>query len=205
LGTGTWENWPIDISSWTQIEWAKDGGAIYYFDNGVDGSEAKLMTRPIGVEEAQVFYRPIDKKSPIRSIRFSRDFRRMTFQQGDGVNILDMASHNDTALKPENDTLWQGQVSPLSFRSPSWSPDGKSLMIVKVITDEKMNQTFELNVYHFESGIFEKINLGNTLPKDVQIRGIEWSPDGNEVALMTVSWFNEAHLMKTVIPAVSDK
>ena len=74
------------------------------------------------------------------------------------------------------------------------------MLVIKVLTDEKMNQTFELYVLNLETGETKKVDLGNTLPKDVQLRYTDWSLDGKEVVLGTIAWVSEDHLMRTVIP-----
>ena len=46
----------------------------------------------------------------------------------------------------------------------------------------------------------QKNDLGNTLPKDAQLIGTDWSPDGKKILLGTYSVIWEDYLMKTVIP-----
>lgn len=63
-----------------------------------------------------------------------------------------------------------------------------------------MQQTYDVVVFNIENGTSEKIDMGRSLPRDAQIRNIDWSPAGDKILLGTVAWVFEDHLMKNVIP-----
>ena len=74
------------------------------------------------------------------------------------------------------------------------------MMVTKNYMDESNKPVFELYILNLKTGEMQKNDLGNTLPKDTQIVGMDWSPDGKNVLISCYSTVSEDNLMKTVIP-----
>ena len=112
---------------------------------------------------------------------------------------MDPETEKSHMVTPVVDT--SNKVAPsVNWQDPAWSPDGTKMLVTTLIIDEKMNQTFKLYILDLGTGETEKIDMGNTLPKDIMIRSTDWSPDGKEILLGCMSWVTEDHLMRTVIP-----
>jgi Tol biopolymer transport system component len=200
LDSGSFEKWHLNLGTWTRIEWDKDGKSVYYPDFGVEGSQSRLIKRTVGQDEGKDYYIPESNEATFRSFKFSRDYSQLAFQQGSQIMLLDIKSGNLKSLTPEAAAKNKYGVPPVAFKCPSWSPDNKKIMAVKELTDEKTNQIFKMVIIDVANGNSEEINLGKSLPKDVQIREIDWSSDGKEVVFGTVYWIHEDQLLKTVIP-----
>ena len=200
LEKGEWEKWPLELGYWSRTEWGKDGKTYYYSDNGLGDSEEGIYKCSIDSPEKQNIKPDImNGKGAFQNLKCSRDYQKMAIQYGGAITVMDLETEETKLVTPPTDTS-SLQVPRVSWRCPSWSPDGTKMLVIKVLTDEKMNQTFELYVLNLETGETKKVDLGNTLPKDVQLRYTDWSLDGKEVVLGTIAWVSEDHLMRTVIP-----
>jgi Tol biopolymer transport system component len=198
LKTEKWEKWPLEMNSWSKIEWGKDGNSFYYIDNGFTGNAVGIYTRNLGdtVCKSLMLAR---EDEVIRSLRFSPDYSRLAYDQNATIWFLDMATGISKRVTPECDTLDNGLLK-VNYHHPAWSPDGKHLMVVRINNSANGGQSYEVTVFDIEKGTSEKLDLGRSLPKDAQIRSVDWSPEGDKMLLETVSWVFEDHLMKNVIP-----
>ena len=197
--TRVWEKWPLGMAGFSRVEWSKDGNSFYYIDNGQGGSAYGIFKRTVGENEGSNIYDPEYKEGSFRDIRCSRDYSRLAFWENGAIYIMDLATGMLQRITAERDTS-DLDVSDINYGSPSWSPDGKRIMVPKAIIDAKMNEKHEIHVFDLETGYSEIVDLGKSLPKDAQIREIDWSPNGKEIVIGVVSWVFEDHLMKNVIP-----
>ena len=201
LEKGNWTRWPLGMESLSIVEWDKDGKTFYYTDNGMSDPQEKIFKRKLGDTVGTVIYEPENMKEAFGSVACSRDHSKLAFQQDNYIMVMDLSNYQARLVTPVGDTAASiNGASKIGYRLPTWSPDGTKLIVNRKITDEKMNQKFELCVIDLATGNIEDIDLGNSLPKDAQIRFIDWSPDGKELIISTVSWVSEDHLMKNVIP-----
>lgn len=198
LKTEKWEKWPLEMNSWSKIEWGQDDESFCYIDNGFTGRASGIYARTI---EDTVSKRltPLNEDGVFRSLRFSPDYSRLAYTQSEIVWFVDMDSGIAARVTPASDTIAAG-LSEITYRCPAWSPDGKSIIAIRIKTDENMQQTYDVVVFNIENGTSEKIDMGRSLPRDAQIRNIDWSPAGDKILLGTVAWVFEDHLMKNVIP-----
>jgi Tol biopolymer transport system component len=200
LSTGEWEKWPLELGYWAMMEWGKDGKTYYFSDNGLQGAEEKIVKCSIGNSERHnIFPEAMNQKGAFRSLRCSRDYKSMAFHYGNGISVMDLETEESHLVTPVADT--PGKAEPtVNWKNPSWSPDGDKMLVTKSLTDEKMNETFELHILDVGTGDTQKIDLGDTLPRDVSITATDWSPDGKGILLGCMTWVMEDHLMQTVIP-----
>jgi Tol biopolymer transport system component len=200
IKTGKWDSWPLGLGYWAMMEWGKDGKTYYFSDNGLQGSSEKIVKCSIVSSERQNIYPDVmNGKGAFRSLRCSRDYKSMAFQYYGSISVMDLETGQIKLVTPAADT--SGQPFPLiSWLNPAWSPDGTKMLVTKRFENEMKKQTFELYILDLGTGEMQKIDLGNTLPRDAQITDTDWSPDGKKILLSCFSLVSEDNLMKTVIP-----
>jgi Tol biopolymer transport system component len=207
LENGNWESWPLEFESGTGIEWNKDGKTYYYGavntlkEDETGNDDWMIIKKTIGTPENKIIYKGKNVDYAFRGFRCSRDYNMLAFQQNNYVMALNLEREEATLLTPVTDTCDSHGLPSVIYRNPTWSPDGKKIMTSKVLISEDMKQiSYELYVFNTVTGKAEKVELGNTLPKDYQIKAIDWSPDGNEVLISIQTWMIADYLMKIVIP-----
>ncbi|MBE0527743.1 MAG: PD40 domain-containing protein, partial [Thermoleophilia bacterium] len=160
--TRVWEKWPLGMAGFSRMEWSKDGNSFYYFDNGQGGSEYGIFKRTVGENEGSNIYDPEYKEGSFRDIRCSRDYSRLAFWENGAIYIMDLATGMLQRITAERDTS-DLDVSDINYGSPSWSPDGKRIMVPKANIDAKMNEKHEIHVFDLETGYSEIVDLGKSL------------------------------------------
>jgi Tol biopolymer transport system component len=202
LKSGTWEQWPTDIATWTTSEWSGDGGSYYFAIQGFGSSDPGIVRRAVSSDEKSYVYRPPKGKgTAFRHLRRSPDNKWLAFEEDSrriiAVNLETGTSH--TIIPQVEDTSkW---IVKEGFGIPAWSSDSRHLLVVKTMTDDKtLKQHHELYVVGLFGGTSEKIDVSQSLPQDGRIATMDWSPDGKEVAFEVHSAVYETLLMRTVIP-----
>ncbi len=189
VSTGEWEVEPSPVEGWTRVEWTGDGKSYIYSKNGSAINEPGIVKRDLATGDEEYIYRPgQDSGYVYRSLRCSRDYKHVAFQQDNKyVYVVDLETG-------------QGRiVTPAGFGSPAWSPDGSHLLAFGSLA--KGGQPRELHIVPAAGGGSpRKLELGGDFPKDAKIYSPDWSPDGTRVAFSVRSSMADTFLMKEVIP-----
>ena len=127
------------------------------------------------------------------------DYSRLAYDLSGSVWFINMDSGVSKGVTPECDSMIN-EIPALTYHCTAWSPDGKHLMVTRVHNCENGDQSYDVLAFDTENANSETIDPGRSLPKNSQIRNIDWSPEGDKIVLGTVSWVFEDHLMKNVIP-----
>ena len=180
VGTGTWETWRLERG--VRTEWSGDGKSYFVGVWGLKDQEERGIVRCFpGKKETEPVYRPTNDSGFVyRGLRCSRDYKWLAFQQ-DNIRVVavELETGKSHIVTPDGYGLW------------AWSPDGRRMLVFN------KDGVYTVGI---EGGTPEKTDFLSRLPKGTEIRGMDWSPVGNEVAFCALSWNQTSHLMKTVIP-----
>ncbi|MEE9500886.1 MAG: tetratricopeptide repeat protein [Candidatus Aminicenantaceae bacterium] len=185
--SGEWNSWDLKLdANISHTDWRGDGKGIYYsrypqgqrdfkFDRGI-------VERDLTTGDERYIYRP-EKNFGSAGIRCSRDFSKLAFHQilNGPLVVIDIKSGEKL-----NEFKDPGFPAP-----PTWSPDGKKLMIWN------HDKLFVLSV---EDGSRNGYDVDPGVAPINRIRVLDWSPDGTKVAFAGMNKKFESHLLRNVIP-----
>jgi len=181
LETGKWETWPLAVPG-MRIEWDKDPesyilGTVVPDDRGDRG----IVKCSHGKSETVEIYRG-GRRSTFRGLRCSRDYQWIAFQL-DGTTVVAV----------DRTTGDSHVVAADGYRMCGWSPDGSRMLVSKW-------REGDICVVGRQGGTLEGIGLLPRMPKGVEVRALDWSPGGKEIAICANSWIATDYLIKKVIP-----
>jgi TolB protein len=123
-----------------------------------------------------------------------RPVRPTTISEGAGVTNGDIAfevwsptdvrtEHLIYTVNPERGKGENVTPDAADYASPAWSPDGKSLAVVRA------DQEDQVGIYTMSadgSDLHRLVNIGQASEENV--RQVAWSPDGTQIAFIWVEW-----------------
>ncbi len=187
LDSGEWHSWDLNLevnSSFT--DWRGDGKGIYY-SRYLQGKknytlDPGIVERDLTTGDERNIFRP-EKNAGFTSIRCSRDFSMMAFYKGLDWKLFIIDLKSGEKLNEFKDP---GFPAP-----PTWSPDGKKLMIWN------HDKIFVLSI---EDGSRKGYDVDVGVIPINGIRVLDWSPDGTKVAFAGMHNKSETYLLRNVIP-----
>ena len=140
-------------------------------------------SRPTGPPE-KIVDKVFEKSGGRTGVRWSPDSKWIAFQSNRAGNSdIWMVSHDGSNLTRLTD-------DPISESLPEWTPDGKSIIYTKWLTDaSKQNKIVARDIWIMpvEGGEHEKLA---TVEKE-NVTGSKLSPDGKWLGLSTRNWSSE--------------
>jgi len=190
LNSGEWHSWDLKLevnASFT--DWRGDGKGIYYARYPFSTKNYKLapgiVERDLTTGDERYIYRP-EKIAGFASIRCSRDFSKLAFHQilNGPLIVIDIKSGEKL-----NEFKDVGFPSP-----PTWSPDGKMLMI------SNWRQNNKLNVISIVDGSRKAYDVDMDFFPNSGILVMDWAPDGTKIAFANTYSKSGIYLLRDVIP-----
>jgi len=204
----------LDLASgkWTSFslpgfffDYARDGRSLLY---GVESHTADpgIVERDLGTgEEKYIFRLETSGNDAVQGLRFSKDFGRLvfwtwTFSKANGdLHVIRTFDVGSGAIR----TVYSG---PEAAYSPSWSPDGRSLLVY--CCDESGWQK-DVALIPAEGGPLQRLHIDMNWPSGSGLYGrftsLDWSPDGTQIALSVWSSIAKDYILKNIIPAAEKK
>ena len=187
LDSGEWQSHDLNLdANISHTDWRGDGKAFYYSRYPRGQKDYKfppgIVERDLTTGEERYVYRP-EKPAGFPSIRCSRDFSKMAFYKIFDWKLVVIDIKSGEMLHEFDDP---GFPAP-----PTWSPDGKKLMIWN---HEKL---FVLSI---EDGSRKGYDVDMSLLSQSGARVFDWSPDGTKVVFAGSHAKNETYLLRDVIP-----
>jgi Tol biopolymer transport system component len=187
LDSGEWQSHDLNLdSNVSHTDWRGDGKAFYYSRYPQGQKDYKfppgIVERDLTTGDERYAYRP-EKPAGFPSIRCSRDFSKMAFYKIFDWKLVVIDIKSGEKLHEFEDP---GFPAP-----PTWSPDGKKLMIWN---HEKI---FVLSI---EDGSRKGFDVDPGVSPINGIRVLDWSPDGTKVAFAGVHSKSETYILRNVIP-----
>jgi Tol biopolymer transport system component len=187
LDSGEWHSHDLNLEiNISHTDWRGDGEGIYY-SRALQGK--KNYTLPPGIVEQdlttgdeRLVYRP-EKRAGFTSIRCSHDFSKMALYKGLDWRLIVIDLKSGEKLQEFKDP---GFPAP-----PTWSPDGKKIMIWN------HDKIFVLSI---EDGSRNGYDLDPGTTPINGIRVLDWSPDGTKVAFAGTHRKSETFILRNVIP-----
>jgi Tol biopolymer transport system component/beta-lactamase regulating signal transducer with metallopeptidase domain len=200
LGTGEWTRPPLPQGApewWASAEWTRDGSAyVTTVSPGKDRPD-RILEHHLASDQNRVVWTPAPPIAQIRHLRFSPDYKKIAFlaatpksgNYGRGLMVLDLGSREARLVTP----LTGADGRPyLREGPPSWSPDGKHLVVE--VNGKKDNA-------------LDVVSLNGGAPKELDPPGgrriqwhPSWSPDGRHIAFSTGRYSVANWVMENVIP-----
>jgi Tol biopolymer transport system component len=185
LATGEWQVLPVNIKTWTRIEWNHDGSAFYFARNGLEQSPAGIYERDIRTGEERAIYVPDD--AIIRTLKFSASRKWLAFSQRFGdpniggavgaVMVLNPATGEHRALT----TVPEPDSTRLTL---AWAPGDGAVGVLVTAAGRS-----ELRLASLDGGavrVLHDVPLPSVsgLPSLSFIAGFDWTSDGRRLAFV---------------------
>ena len=205
LPAGEWKTFPLQVNTWTRIEWNADGSRYYYARQGFGGDPAIVEHDLQSGGERIVYKKGTATNEVFRSLLFSPDRRSLVFKSTtgarQGVVVVDIATGQTRVVLDE--TVGTNVETSIILGEPTWSPDGRAVLITRT---EK--QVTDLRLIPVASGEVQRIPLGAELTRlSASVSGrlppplgnVVWSPDGAVLAFVLSSTQAETWLLENPV------
>jgi|GEM_PF-4945528 len=185
IATGGWTCRPLKNKTWTSFTSAGAGKAVLYAVNGGGDVERGVVEFNLESGSERYVYRPArGREDAIAALTLSRDHRRLAFEEGKRLVVLDMDSGKTETIGAEG-------ISP-----QSWSPEGRYLLV-------GAGNNKALAILSLEDGKIKAIDLASLFPEG-RLSGIlgraDWSPDRQTIAFAGSYGKLETFVLRDVIP-----
>ncbi len=178
LDTGEWRTWDLGGKAWHRSAWRGDGLGLFYNRMRIFPGNWNIIEKDIQTGEERVFF---EKGSPF--LRCSRDYTKL-LSGAKGFVIIDAKS---------GEKLKEFKDFGVPYLVPAWSPDGKYLMTRSA--DKETSYT----VISYADGTSREYDLSGSLT-DGEIRHMDWSPLGDQMAFSFRFRQLDSYLITNVIP-----
>ena len=186
LATGDWKTFPFPVPlPGAGIEWDVDGSRYYYnsnFQNPTRGPGGnRIVERDLQSDRERVVFRGNEKGFDYYlGFKFSPDRRLLAFRSDQGIWILDVETGE--ARRVHDDVQ----------ETPTWSPNGRALLVPRTETPQTDKQVANLRLIPVDGGEVRQIPLGAELTRLLSssrgtqrpMSSLAWSPDGGRLAFV---------------------
>jgi Tol biopolymer transport system component len=190
LDSEQWQSWDLKLENKSSFtEWRGDGKGLYFARNAWDPTSMApgIVELDLATGEVRYIFRPEKTtRNGFPSMRCSRDFSKMAFHQYSGRKILVIDLGSGEKLR---EFKWGG-----FFSTPTWSPDGKLLMM------SSYRQNNKLHVLSISDGSRESYDLEMDFFPKSGLALVDWSPDGTKVAFASAYTTFDTYILRNVIP-----
>lgn len=185
LITGKWQDWPLPDKGWSFTDWGPDENTVMY-TKGTDPNAGVFQFNIKTGETKHVFKPEANKWHNIRGLKFSRDYKKLTFTYGNfNIMVLDLESGECRML----DKI---------FWTPTFSPDGQKVLAFGSYGEEK-NAAKGATVLSLDGEILQQYDISRYFAAGTRIHSPDWSPDGEQLVFSTLYGKFETLLMKNVL------
>ncbi|MGH6692494.1 MAG: TolB family protein [Gammaproteobacteria bacterium] len=204
LATGEWKNFPLPFGDpglqWNgmHFEWNADGTRYFYvWQDSWPGSYVAVVERDLQSDrERVVFQTRAQVPNKYRGLRFSPDRRMLAFRGlGDQqrIVVLTIETGETRVLHDKANGDTYSYTDTDSLAEPTWSPDGRALLVHRTENPRTDKQTTVLRLIPIDGGDVQRIAPGAELERLLAARRgaarptvstLAWSPDGSNVALV---------------------
>jgi Tol biopolymer transport system component len=198
LDTGEWKTSPISAEGLSiyvnSIEWSGDGKSFFIIkkeDDGSDESELNITRVDLETGQEHCLFR-LPKMVNLLSLKASRDYKRLATGIGGKIVLVDTETGHAERLEYD-----RGK----GIRFPSWSPDGKHLVVIGASNEESRN--FEIFIISLPDGQLKSLNISRYLPRRLGFFPMcqpDWSPDGRKIVFNTQLFTGEFNLIQNLLP-----
>jgi Tol biopolymer transport system component len=194
IDTGEWQEYSLNLKThnYSFTAWRKDGQGFCYTINtrNSDTDAIGIVERDLSTGKEHYVYRlenPAGGMGGFPNLRFSPDFSKLAFHQwykGRNIHVIDLDSGEKLY-----EFKWSGFPT-----TPSWSPDGKHLMM------PRFQQDYKLHVFSTIDGSSMTYDVDTEVSPNAGIAQLDWSPDGNRIAFAKTYQSFDTYLLRDVIP-----
>jgi Tol biopolymer transport system component len=205
LPTGEWKTFPLQVKSWTRIEWNADGSRYYYARHGFFGGDPAIVEHDLQSGVERIVYKGTAPKEAFWSLHFGPDRRSLLFKSNswprDGVGVVDIETGQARVVLDE--ISGPTVETAIYLGTPTWSPDGRSVLITR--TEKHVT---DLRLIPVAGGEVRRIPLGAELTQlsksasagfRLALGTIVWSPDGAVLAFVLDSAQLESWLLENPV------
>jgi Tol biopolymer transport system component len=206
LPAGEWKTFPLQVKTWTRIEWNADGSRYYYARQGFDPT---IVEHDLQSGDERIVYKKGTATNEVfRSLLFSPDRRSLAFKfttgARQGVVVVDIATGQARVVLDE--TVGTNVEASIVLGEPTWSPDGRAVLITR--TERHVT---DLRLIPVAGGEVQRIPLSAELTRlsasvSARLRpplgNLAWSPDGAVLAFGLSSSEIDASLLENPLPAL---
>jgi Tol biopolymer transport system component len=201
LATGEWKTFPLQVKTWTRIEWNANGSRYYYARQGFGGGDPAILEHDLQSGGERIVYKGTAPNETFRNLQFGPDRRSLAFKSSStrqGLVVVDIETGQSRILLDE--AIGMSFETAIILGTPTWSPDGRAILITRT---EK--QVTDLRLVPVAGGEVRRIPLGAELTRlsssvSGQLRPalgtIVWSPDGALLAFGLSSARQETWLLE---------
>jgi dipeptidyl aminopeptidase/acylaminoacyl peptidase len=193
LDTVEWKTYPLPPKTWTRIEWNADGSKYVYARQGFGGDDPAIVERDVQSDRERIVFRGTAKSDELyRGLRFSPDRRSLAIignTVDQGIVVLEIETGQTRTVY--NRTVGENVPSDLVQGNPTWSPDGRALLVRRTGDAKSDNQAALLRLIPVDGGEVRPLPLGAELTRLLSpgpgaarptMGNVVWSPDGRHLA-----------------------
>jgi len=202
LATGDWKTFPLEVKTWTRIEWNANGSRYYYARQGFGGGDPAILEHDLQSGSERIVFKGTAAVQTFRTLQFGPDRRSLAFKSStttrQGLVVVDIETGQSRVLLDE--AVGMSLETAISLGTPTWSSDGRAILITRT---EK--QVTDLRLIPIAGGDVRRILLGAALTRLSSSIGnslrpalgtIAWSPDGALLAFGLSSARQETWLLE---------
>jgi Tol biopolymer transport system component len=208
LPAGEWKTFPLQVKTWTRIEWNADGSRYFYARQNFGADEPAIVEHDLQTGGERIVYKGTATREAFRSLLFSPDRRSLAFKFTNGVRqgvvVVDIETGHARAVLDE--PTGTNVETSITLGEPTWSPDGRAVLITRT---DKQGQ--DLRLIPVAGGEVRRIPLGAELTRlstsvSARLRpplgNLAWSPNGAVLAFGLSSSQIDAWLLENPLAAL---
>ena len=179
---GAWQVTPLNIRTWTRIEWNHDGNRFYFVRLPLEAPQGGIFERDIATGSERAIYLATGQPGVIRQLKFSANRQWLGFVvDAATVVVLNLATGEHRTLA----TIRAASPGGWRLQGIAWAPGDTAVGLLVVAAGGRK----ELRLAPLDGGAVRTVeDMPLPSPRGVEsgLQSFDWSSDGRRVAFVVI-------------------